>query len=293
MKRILAISGGGCRGYLPALTLVEIERRTGKQCYQLFDLIGGTSVGSILAALLAIGVPAAEAIKFFAEDGPLIFKKQFSLLGLLRPKYPDGPFESLLAQRFNGAKLSDCKTRLLIPAWDWTAEQPYFFKSYDDILPNINWQLWQCCRASSSAQTYFRAFDCCGHLFWDGGNTTENNPSKAAYADAVIKWGWAEQIKILSLGCGDTPLGVDVNHIANAGALTCALASLAVLFDAGSDETDYLFRHTIAEDYLPFNPVLDDKIDLADASDAARAKMQAAWQQQFPVFAKTLDDFLR
>ena len=293
MKRILSISGGGCRGFLPALTLVEIERRTGKPCCQLFDQIAGTSVGSILAALLAIGVPASDAIKFFSEDGPLIFKKQFSMFGLMRPMYPDAVLESRLADRFKGAKLSDCKTRLLIPAFDWATEQPWFFKSYDPCPPNLDWLLWQCCRASSSAQTYFRAFDCNGHLFWDGGNTTENNPAKAAFADGIKAWGIFDQIKVLSLGCGDTPLGVDVNRIADAGSIYCALASLAVLFDASSEETDYLFRTLIQDDYVSFNPVLTQKIDLADASENARNEMRALWGQSIGAFSNKLDDFFK
>lgn len=129
MRRILSISGGGCRGFLPALTLVEIERRTGKPCWQLFDAIAGTSVGSILAALLSIGVPASEAIKFFSEDGPAIFTKQFSLGGLLRPKYPDAVLEARLQQRFGPATLAHCKTRLLIPAFDWANEEPFFSRA--------------------------------------------------------------------------------------------------------------------------------------------------------------------
>ena len=47
--RILSLDGGGVRGLVPALILAEIEERTGRPIYQQFDLIVGTSTGSILA----------------------------------------------------------------------------------------------------------------------------------------------------------------------------------------------------------------------------------------------------
>lgn len=98
---------------------------------------------------------------------------------------------------------------------------------------------------------------------------------------------------MLSLGCGDTPLGVNVNCIADAGALYCALASLSVLFDASSEETDYLFRTLIQEDYVSFNPAMSEKIDLADASDEARNEMRSLWGQTFGAFSKTLDGLFK
>ncbi len=39
MKRILAISGGGMRGVIPARFLIEIENRTGGKIAEIFSLI--------------------------------------------------------------------------------------------------------------------------------------------------------------------------------------------------------------------------------------------------------------
>lgn len=49
MLRVLAIDGGGIRGIIPAMLLVELEKATGRQVFELFDLIAGTSTGGILA----------------------------------------------------------------------------------------------------------------------------------------------------------------------------------------------------------------------------------------------------
>jgi patatin-like phospholipase/acyl hydrolase len=43
--KILSIDGGGIRGLIAGLILVEIEKRTGKAISELFDLIAGTSTG--------------------------------------------------------------------------------------------------------------------------------------------------------------------------------------------------------------------------------------------------------
>jgi len=66
-KRILALDGGGVRGLVTLGFLERIERllreRHGRRDYRLsdyFDLIGGTSVGSSIAAGLALGMTVAE-----------------------------------------------------------------------------------------------------------------------------------------------------------------------------------------------------------------------------------------
>lgn len=52
--RILSIDGGGMKGISALKMLEEIERRSGKRIYELFDLIAGTSSGAMLA--VAIGI---------------------------------------------------------------------------------------------------------------------------------------------------------------------------------------------------------------------------------------------
>ncbi|WP_293296142.1 MULTISPECIES: patatin-like phospholipase family protein [unclassified Microcoleus] len=47
--KILSIDGGGIRGIIPAMILAEIEKRTNRAIWQMFDLIVGTSTGGMLA----------------------------------------------------------------------------------------------------------------------------------------------------------------------------------------------------------------------------------------------------
>jgi patatin-like phospholipase/acyl hydrolase len=72
-KRILALDGGGIRGILSLGFLLRIEeilreRHGNDPAFRLshyFDLIAGTSTGSIIAALLAQGESVQEVIQLF------------------------------------------------------------------------------------------------------------------------------------------------------------------------------------------------------------------------------------
>jgi len=51
--KVLSIDGGGIRGIIPAIILGQLQKRLGKNLYEVFDLIAGTSTGGIIA--LGIG----------------------------------------------------------------------------------------------------------------------------------------------------------------------------------------------------------------------------------------------
>ena len=55
MKRILVLKGGGVRGVLQLDSLRMIEKHYGKQIFEIFDLIVGTSVGAITGGVLSLG----------------------------------------------------------------------------------------------------------------------------------------------------------------------------------------------------------------------------------------------
>jgi predicted acylesterase/phospholipase RssA len=95
-KRILAIDGGGARGILAVGIIKEIERilaarlpmaqRSQFRLHQYFDLIGGTSTGSILAAGLCIGLSADDLEKLYLNLCPKIFARN-NRWGINVPKF--------------------------------------------------------------------------------------------------------------------------------------------------------------------------------------------------------------
>src|SRR4051794_35150365 len=71
-KRILALDGGGIRGAVTVALLRRIELMLRERhdnpsmvLADYFDLIGGTSTGAIIAAALAIGLPAENVEKIY------------------------------------------------------------------------------------------------------------------------------------------------------------------------------------------------------------------------------------
>src|SRR4051812_3271367 len=78
-KRILALDGGGIRGCSTLGFLEAIEKIVRRRCgdatvlADYFDLIGGTSTGAIIAAMLALGQSVEQVTRRYLELGPKVF----------------------------------------------------------------------------------------------------------------------------------------------------------------------------------------------------------------------------
>lgn len=70
---ILCLSGGGFRGIFTARVLAKLEAARTATISDYYDLIAGTSTGSLIAAALALGVSAKKIEDAYAEAGPRIF----------------------------------------------------------------------------------------------------------------------------------------------------------------------------------------------------------------------------
>ncbi len=186
-RRILTIDGGGIRGIIPVMCLVKFEELANQPCNEFFDLIAGTSIGAIIAGLLASGKSAAEVLELFEKDHRAMFKRRNMFSGfLIPPKYTKKPIQRLLASHFGDLKLADCQTDVLITAKDTVAGETIFFScfrhgktkrygTYKDCL------LRKVVEASMSAPLYFRPHE----RFIDGGIGNYNNPCLVAPIEAI------------------------------------------------------------------------------------------------------------
>src|SRR5690348_7689497 len=88
-------------------------------------MVAGTSVGSIIAAAVACGVPAPAIVEFFTKDAPEIFKSSFlgKLEALTGPKYGAGPLEAALMAMLGHKTLADCKIRLVVTFYDFATDR--------------------------------------------------------------------------------------------------------------------------------------------------------------------------
>ena len=50
--RILSVDGGAVRGIIPATILRNLEKQTGKRIFDIFNIVGSTSIGCLETAVL-------------------------------------------------------------------------------------------------------------------------------------------------------------------------------------------------------------------------------------------------
>jgi patatin-like phospholipase/acyl hydrolase len=237
-KKILSLDGGGIRGALTLGYLKRLEdilkakfpdQKNFRLC-DYFDLIGGTSTGSIIAASLAIGKTVDEITKLYMDIGGKIFGEKrnwwnpMETMKWLKANYNYKAMEDGLKLAFGDITLGSdkIKTGLCIVAKraDTNSIWPLinhpngkFFNS--DLGKNKDILLWQAVRASTAAPTYFApqmidVMEGQKAAFIDGGLSMANNPSLTLLMIATLKgfpFKWkmgAENLLLVSVGTGYT-----------------------------------------------------------------------------------------
>ena len=236
-KRILALDGGGIRGALSLGYLQRMEellrrRHGGDAAFRLcdyFDLIGGTSTGSIIASCLAIGMSVEEIKEKYFELGGRIFGKKYRWWDpvewkkLIRAGYDVGPMQTELQKVFGDVTMGSDKIRtglcIVTKRADTNSIWPVINhprgKYFDsDLGKNKDILLWKAVLASSAAPTYFLAqlIDVGGGAslaaFIDGGVSMANNPSLQMLMVATLKgfpFRWPlgdDNLLLVSVGTG-------------------------------------------------------------------------------------------
>ncbi|MBD2496628.1 patatin-like phospholipase family protein [Nostoc sp. FACHB-280] len=219
--KILSIDGGGIRGIIPALLLAEIERRTQKPIFNLFDLIAGTSSGGILALgltkprlnseaseELSAEYTAEDLLQLFIEYGVEIFYEPFfeRILGpiediFLQPKYPSTSKEAILRQYFGTASLENNLKEVFVTSYDIEQRVPIFFtnQSQKEQIESKNFRnlcrgfsLLDVALATSATPTYFAphriptSHNTSGFYTLVDGGVFANNPAHLAIIEAQI-----------------------------------------------------------------------------------------------------------
>ena len=192
--RVLAIDGGGIRGLIPALVLTEIERRSGRRIFELFDLIAGTSTGGILACALCAPdpLPAVEVVELYEEEGPEIFSTarwsqriRSRRAGSLDEKYDSAALDRALERFLADKRLTEAQPDLIVPAYDTAEPGPYFFKSRKarDTPETDDFPLSLVARATSAAPTYFEPLEARAARSLVDGGVFAVNPAMSAFAE--------------------------------------------------------------------------------------------------------------
>jgi patatin-like phospholipase/acyl hydrolase len=222
---ILSIDGGGIRGIIPAMVLVDLAKRLGGlPLHKAFDMIAGTSTGGIIAAGLTCPHPDKPAqaactpedlVALYADEGGEIFKKNpilglFNPFGINDPRYRPDALKEKLKNRLGTATLDRGLSKVLITAYDIGQRQALFMSNVDK--GNRNFRFWEAARATSAAPTYFppAQIERIGEKdekrrfvpLIDGG-VFANDPILAAYVEARKHPAWTgDDLVFLSLGTG-------------------------------------------------------------------------------------------
>ncbi len=185
MRIGVALSGGGMRGIAHAGVLKALEDNGIK-----IDIIGGTSAGSMVASLYAVGYKPEEICKCFKENSTRILgKERFKLIkgirNLVSKKMQGMGFKNgeniekvfnELSMKKNIDKISNIKMPIVIPTVDIKDSKEYIFTNYipqmglnndKEYISEIG--IGEAVRASSSFPAVFNPCTIEKHAFIDGG----------------------------------------------------------------------------------------------------------------------------
>lgn len=203
--KILSIDGGGIRGIYASHILARIEQELGIKLHEQFDLVAGTSTGSIIAAAISFGESADRVTRIYREKGSAIFtKRRFSFGGMAASKYTHSPLRDALEGVFGSKTLSETLTRLVIPATDIGNGTVHVFKSsYDpEFVRDRHVSVVDAVQASCSAPTFFSPTQVGPYMLADGG-LWANNPALVAMTEALSRLkADRSKIQLLSIGTG-------------------------------------------------------------------------------------------
>jgi len=209
---ILSIDGGGIRGIFTAQILKRIQEEMAIRFSDKFDIIAGTSTGSIIAAALAVDYPIDKIVTLYKTRGGKIFSPNYSEIfnwknwkALFKSKYNNHFFKQELSAIFKDKTLSDPKTRLIMPASDISNGNVFVLKSkYDpNFVRDKDVKISDAVLASCSAPTFFDPHSVKEYLLADGG-LWANNPALVALTEAMGRRFKIprDNIRILSIGTG-------------------------------------------------------------------------------------------
>lgn len=192
MKLGLALSGGGVRGIAHAGVLRALEENNIK-----VDMIGGTSCGSLVASLYAMGyspyyiyvlfqkyakeIAGINMVTFATGINSILLNKKLKISGLNTGEAIEKIYDELAAKK--GIKtIADIKMPIVIPSVDISESNEYIFtnkvpervRNKKFYINNIS--IGKAVRASSSFPVVFSPCEFENHKFLDGG-TLDNVPT--------------------------------------------------------------------------------------------------------------------
>lgn len=288
--RILVIEGGGIYGVLSATILQEFEKKSHQPISKLFDVMVGTSTGSIQIALLNTPRPgtrqplytAADVVDFYLTFAGVALhipwqRKLWTLHGFLAPLLTQDGLEYYAQKTLGNTELKDSLTTILIPSYDINTASLFVFNNRD--AQQQNYRLADIVLASTAIPNIMPAKP---WLFADGthyltdATIVVNNPSILALLHTALLYPNQNKI-IVSLGSGKRAAPDNPEVIGKKG-FSGALENWFNIFSQGTDDSFSDILQAEADNhrlnlinYFRLNPLLPK--DVGDAINASSQNM--------------------
>jgi len=275
-KRVLALDGGGVRGVMAIAVLERIEallreRHANHPEFRLcdyYDLIGGTSTGSIIAAALAGKRFSASEIKdFYFDMAPGVFKGSFFRKGLWHAIFDGKRLLKRLEEVFGDMTLGseEIATGFALIAKRVDTNSVWVLHNHPDAmyfndppdgsyLGNRHYPIANIVRGSTAAPHYFqperieiikgREYG----LFVDGGITPHNNPCFQLLMLAGLRnynYGWTlseDDLIMHSIGTGSMAIRMHEKEIRQKMQIARTLEALTSMISGNEDFIELLMQ---------------------------------------------------
>lgn len=209
--RVLALDGGGAKGFYTLGVLKEIEGLVQSLLYQRFDLVFGTSTGAVIASLIALGYRVDEIHELYKKHVPTVMAQRSA-------PARTAALARLAKEVFGDRTFQDVKTGIGVVATKWAIERPMIFKGSvsqahgrkGTFTPGFGVSIADAVEASCSAYPFFDRKVITTSMgdkveLIDGGYCA-NNPTLYAIADATVALGRnPKDIRVINIGVGVYP----------------------------------------------------------------------------------------
>ena len=206
--KILSLDGGGIKGLFASTILEEIENSFNIKLSEFFDLLIGTSTGSIIASAVALNIPINKISKLYEEKGKEIFSRRKFSFGCFKSKYKNRKLKNILETEFGDKRLGEINKPLMIVSSDLLNGNVYVHKSnylskIEAYTRDKNTKLAEAILSSCMAPSYFNPIRLDNNYLLCDGGIWANNPSLLGLVEAMSKFKKEiNQINIMSIGTG-------------------------------------------------------------------------------------------
>ena len=249
--KVVVISGGGVYGIIPCNFLRSLCQNN----LNKVDVLGGTSVGGILALHLSAFCNTIKLYDDFKNNVNNFFVRKFNnLLNPFSSKYDSERLEQSL-KKILPSKVSDCQKHFVVPSFSLKSVSPIIFHNFDKSYDHM--KIWKIARSTSAAPMFYPPFS--ENILIDGG-ILENVPIITT-ASMICKYLNKKpsdlDMFVIGTGVTDKNLNRTKQEVDGYTKLDWAKNLLPILITNGNEMMSQLWGENMGFNYFKmFNPVI-------------------------------------